>query len=134
MIQGTSNFLRRNALSWSAVWLAALLALAPLPCRGEDIEAVTKPSADVEMAFVRGGRVAEVLVKEGDPVKEGQLLASQDDKVEQIQLLQLKAKAEDRTRILAAEAQHLQKIEDLKKIEGAKKKGAATGSSTNRTA
>jgi RND family efflux transporter MFP subunit len=108
------------------VWLAGLLALAPLPCRGEGLEAVTKPSADIEMAFVRGGRVAEVLVKEGDQVKEGQRLASQDDQVEQIQLLQLKAKAQDQTRILAAEAQHLQKIEDLKKVEGAKMKGAAT--------
>lgn len=110
----------------AAAGFFGLLTLGSMQCWGEDIEAVTKPSADIELSFVRGGRVAEVLVKEGEPVKAGQVLASQDNKVEQIQLLQLQAKAEDRTRILAAEAQHLQKVEDLKKVEGARKKGAAT--------
>ena len=108
------------------LWFLAFLACGVLPCLGADLEAVTRPSADIELSFVRGGRVAEVLVKEGDAVKAGQLLASQDDKVEQIQLLQLKAKAGNQTRILAAEAEMLQKEEDLKKIEGARKKGAAT--------
>jgi len=108
------------------LWLFIFIALSPWQCQGMEIEAVTKPSADIELSFVRGGKVAEVLVKEGDVVKEGQLLASQDDKVEQIQLLQLKAKAVNRTRIEAAAAELLQKEEDLKKIEGAKKKGAAT--------
>ena len=108
------------------LWFLGFLACGVRPCLGADLEAVTKPSADIELSFVRGGRVAEVLVKEGDAVKAGQLLASQDDKVEQIQLLQLKAKAGNQTRILAAEAEMLQKEEDLKKIEGARKKGAAT--------
>jgi RND family efflux transporter MFP subunit len=108
------------------LWLLVFLAGGVLPCWGADFEAVTKPSSDIELSFVRGGRVAQVLVKEGDVIKAGQLLASQDDKVEQIQLLQLKAKATNQTRIRAAEAQMLQKEEDLKKIEGARKKGAAT--------
>ena len=108
------------------LWLFGLLAFGPLPCLGADIEAITKPSADIELAFVKGGRVAEVLVKEGDTVKEGQLLAGQDDKVEQIQVLQLKAKAGNKTRVEASKTELLQKGEDLKKVEGAKKKGAAT--------
>jgi RND family efflux transporter MFP subunit len=108
------------------LWFLAFLAGGVLPCLGADLEAVTKPSADIELSFVRGGRVAEVLVKEGDAVKAGQLLASQDDQVEQIQLLQLKAKAGNQMRIRAAEAEMLQKEEDLKKIQGARKKGAAT--------
>jgi RND family efflux transporter MFP subunit len=106
--------------------LLTFFALAPCPCPGDTLEAVTKPSADIELSFVRPGRVAEVPVKEGDAVKGGQLLARQDDQVEQIQLLQLKSKAENKTRIHAAEAEMLQKEEDLKKMEGAKKKGAAT--------
>ncbi len=106
--------------------LVILWSLGLWPCYGMEIEAVTKPSADIELSFVRVGRVAEVLVKEGDLVKAGQLLANQDDRVEQLQLLQLKAKATNRTRIEAAAADLLQKEEDLKKIEGAKKKGAAT--------
>jgi len=106
--------------------LFGLLAFGPLPCLGADIEAITKPSADIELSFVKPGRVAEVLIKEGDTVKEGQLLAGQDDKVEQIQVLQLQAKAGNKTRIEAAKTELLQKGEDLKKVEGAKKKGAAT--------
>jgi RND family efflux transporter MFP subunit len=107
-------------------FLMILWTIGLSPCYGMEIEAVTKPSADIELSFVRVGRVAEVKVKEGDVVKAGQLLASEDDKVEQLQLLQLKAKAVNRTRIDAAAAELAQKEEDLKKIEGAKKKGAAT--------
>ena len=59
-------------------------------------------------------------------MKAGQLLARLDDRVEQIQLLQLMAKATNRTKILGAEAELLQKKEDLKKLEEARKKGAAT--------
>ena len=108
------------------LWLFGLLAFGPMPCLGADIEAITKPSADIELAFVKPGRVAEVLVKEGDTVKAGQLLAGQDDKVEQIQVLQLLAKADNKTRLEASKTELLQKGEDLKKVEGAKKKGAAT--------
>jgi RND family efflux transporter MFP subunit len=108
------------------LWLFSLLIFSPLWCLAESIEAVTKPSADLDLSFVRGGRVAEVLVKEGDAVKAGQLLARQDDKAERIQLQQLKDKAGNKTRIEAAEADMLQKEEDLKKYEGARKKGAAT--------
>jgi RND family efflux transporter MFP subunit len=108
------------------LWFLVFLACGAPPGAGADLEAITKPSADIELSFVKGGRVAEVPVKEGDTVKEGQLLARQDDKVEQIQLLQLMAKAENKTRIEASRAEMLQKEEDLKKVEGAKKKGAAT--------
>ena len=115
-----------RVLFLTQLWLFGLLAFGPLPCLGADIEAITKPSADIELSFVKAGRVAEVLVKEGDTVKEGQLLAGQDDKVEQIQVLQFMAKAGNKTRIEASKTELLQKGEDLKKVEGAKKKGAAT--------
>jgi RND family efflux transporter MFP subunit len=93
---------------------------------GQSVEAITRPSADVALSFVRAGQVAEVLVKEGDAVEAGQLLARQDDTAEQIQLAQLKAEAEDTVRVEAAEAQLAQKREDLKKLEWAQKEGAAT--------
>ena len=115
-----------RVLFLTQLWLCGLLAFGLLPCLGADIEAITKPSADIELSFVKPGRVAEVLIKEGDTVKEGQLLAGQDDKVEQIQVLQLMAKAGNKTRIEASKTELLQKGEDLKKVEGAKKKGAAT--------
>lgn len=116
----------KSIFLWTPLAALILWNIGLWPCYGMDIEAVTKPSADIELSFVRVGRVAEILIKEGDPVKTGQLLASQDDRVEQLQLLQLKAKAVNRTRIEAAAADLRQKEEDLKKIEGAKKKGAAT--------
>jgi len=93
---------------------------------GQSVEAITRPSADVALSFVRAGQVAEVLVKEGDAVEAGQLLARQDDTAEQIQLEQLKAEAEDTVRVEASEAQLAQKREDLKKLEWAQKEGAAT--------
>jgi RND family efflux transporter MFP subunit len=108
------------------ILLISLLVFLPFQGSAAEIEAVTKPSADIELSFVRPGKIGEVLVKEGEAVKAGQLLARLDDKVEQIQLIQLKAKAANRTKIEAAEAELLQKKEDLKKLEEARKKGAAT--------
>jgi RND family efflux transporter MFP subunit len=70
--------------------------------------------------------VAEVLVKEGDTVKAAQVLMRQDDKAELAQLEQLKAQADDDTRIKAGQAQLEQKRVDLRKTEGARKEGAAT--------
>ena len=90
---------------------------------GKD-RAVTKPSQDTVLSFVRPGQVAEVLVKEGDTVKAGQVLMRQDDKAELAQMEQLKAQAESDTHVRAADAQLAQSRVDLKKIEGAQ--GAAT--------
>ena len=87
---------------------------------GEGIEAITKPSQDVKLAFVRAGRISRVLVKEGQHVEAGQLLMEQDDQAEQVQLKQLKAQAEDTTRIRYAAAQLEQKkvyFERLQKVE-----------------
>ena len=93
---------------------------------GKSVEAITKPSKDVTLSFVQPGRIAKVLVKEGDIVKTGQLLVQQDDAAEQVLLAQLKAKAEDTTKIEAAEAQLAQKKVDLKRLQWAAQRGAAT--------
>ena len=108
------------------VFICALLAAAAPLAAQDKIEAVTKPSGDTVLSFVRPGQVAEVLVKEGDAVKAGQVLMRQDDKAELAQMEQLKAQAEDNLRVRASEAQLEQKRVDLKKTEGARKEGAAT--------
>ena len=108
------------------VFICALLAAAGSLAAQDKIEAVTKPSQDTVLSFVRPGQVAEVLVKEGDAVKAGQVLMRQDDKAELAQMEQLKAQAEDDTQIRAAEAKLAQTRVDLKKTEGARKEGAAT--------
>lgn len=114
--------LMNTALSLSV----AVLAAAPGFAADEKIEAITKPSEDATLAFVRPGRVAKVLVKEGDDVKVDQELVRLDDAAEVLQLAQLKAQADDLTRIKAAEAQLAQKRVDLKEILWAHERGAAT--------
>jgi RND family efflux transporter MFP subunit len=68
------------------------------------IEAYTEPSKRLELAFSTLGVVQEIAVKEGDPVKAGQLLITQYDEVEALELERLKAEAESPARIEAAKA------------------------------
>jgi len=90
------------------------------------IEWQTRPSADIMMRYVLPGRVAKVLVKDGDHVKPGQVLVELDDEAERIKLKQLKAMADDELHVKAAIAQLDQQEADLKKLEWAGKEGAAT--------
>jgi RND family efflux transporter MFP subunit len=94
--------------------------------QAQEIQAVTAPSADIALSFVVSGKVSEILVKEGDTVEKGELLASLDNEPEKIQVEQLKVQATDTTRILSAKAELAQKKVDLKKLEGAQAKGAAS--------
>jgi RND family efflux transporter MFP subunit len=108
-----------------SLMLAAAGWASPLWAQ-EKIEAITRPSQDVMLSFVRPGRVAKVLVKEGDTVKAGQELIRLDDEAERVQLEQLKAQAEDVIRVKAADAQLAQRNLDLKKMEQAFRDHAAT--------
>jgi len=110
----------RVFLLFSVVGLAGEVGLA------DGIEAITKPSNDVTLSFVMAGRIAKVFVKEGDVVKVGQILVQQDDEAERARLAQLKAQAENTTRIKAAQAQLERKKEDLKRLQSAAKTEAAT--------
>lgn len=94
--------------------------------RPAGITAITIPSADVTLSFVQPGRIAEVRVREGESVKAGQVLVVQDDAVERAKLAQLEAESLDTTQIQAADASLAQKKVDLKKIETAAARNAAT--------
>ena len=96
------------------------------PLQAEAVQAISMPSADITMSFVVPGRIAAVSVKQGDLVTKGQLLANLDDQPERIQAQQYKVQAGDKTKILSAEAELAQKKLDLKKVELAKAKGAAS--------
>jgi len=115
--------------SWRTI-LAGLpvlaVALASVPCGAQETEAITRPSKDVYLSFVRPGLVAEVLVKDGEKVQAEQVLVRLDDEAESIQLEQIKAEAEDTTRIKAAEAKLDQTRVDLKKFQRAHEQGGAT--------
>jgi len=113
---------------WTWLWLCVFLGWSVSVCAGQDagIEAITRPSEDITMSFVRLGRIAEMKVKKGDVVKVGQLLAAQDQKVEQAEIEQLKAQADDMIRVDAQLAQLAQKKVDLLKLEEALKRKVAT--------
>jgi RND family efflux transporter MFP subunit len=108
-----------------AVLLGSLIGSAS-PCQAEPVEAISAPSTDIMLSFVMTGVVVEVQVKEGDPVEAGAVLAVLDDKTERIRVEELKAQAEDMTRIEAAEAELAQKRVDLDQLVSAQTQGAAT--------
>ena len=103
-----------------------MAAAVSAPCLAGGVEAFTKPSEKATLSFVRPGVVAKVLVKEGDPVKQGQILVHQDDAVERIELEWLKFKAANPIHAKAADAQLAQKKVDLKRIESASEGGGTT--------
>jgi RND family efflux transporter MFP subunit len=96
------------------------------PLQADAVQAISTPSADITLSFVVAGRISDVSVKQGDFVTKGQLLAYLDDQPERIQAQQYKVQAGDKTRIQSAEAELAQKKLDLKKVELAKAKGAAS--------
>ncbi|HUW55885.1 MAG TPA: efflux RND transporter periplasmic adaptor subunit [Planctomycetota bacterium] len=108
------------------VCVAVVLCLQAVPADAQEIAAITRPSEDVTLSFVLPGRVAKVLVKEGDEVQVGQLLVQQDDVAERVQLTQLKAEAENLVGIQTREAQLAQKKVELEKLEDAFKKKAVS--------
>lgn len=96
------------------------------PIQTDAVQAISTPSADITLSFVVAGRIAAVSVKQGDFVAKGQLLAHLDDQPERIQAQQYKVQAGDKTKILSAEAELAQKKLDLKNVEMARTKGAAS--------
>ena len=108
-----------------AIGMCVLLAVSSVaPAAG--IEAISRPSQDVVLSFVQPGRIAEVPAKVGDTVKAGDVLVRQDDAAEQIRLKQLKAEADDETRIEATVARAKQQEVVLAKTRKARQGGGAT--------
>ncbi len=98
----------------------------PVPAGAEQFEAVSRPSSDITLAFVRPGRVTEILGKEGDLVAKGTVIARQEDEAERIQLEMLAVQAGDETKIRLSEAELEQKKKDLARLEKAQRDNAAT--------
>jgi RND family efflux transporter MFP subunit len=111
------------------VLAAAHGLILPGPSPAEQVtpvEAITRPSQDVALAFTRNGRVESIQVKQGQTVKEDQLLAELDNSAEKLRVARLKAQAEDTTNILAAQAELDQVKLELKMIREARRTAAAT--------
>ncbi len=106
--------------------LCAAVAASGAADAAEGVEAITRPSVSRTLSFVRPGRVAEVLVEEGDRIEPGTVLIRLDDRVARAQHAQLKAQAEDDVRVRAAKAQFDQKKVNLEMVKDAFANGAAT--------
>ena len=107
----------------------AVASLAIVPARlmaGQGVDAITRPSEDITLSFVRPGRVEKVLVREGQTVRPGQLLVRLDSAEEEAAMAVLEAQSKDETHIKAAEARLAQKKVDLARMRRAKNKGVAT--------
>jgi len=72
----------------------------------------TKPSEDVALDFSAPGLIAEVVVKEGDAVKKGQVLAKQDVSVEAANKAMYEIEANS-----AVEEEYARKDLELKKVK-----------------
>ncbi len=100
----------------SAATLPLFSAANPLPDRPQLLKAITLPSNDVTVSFVRPGRIVEMLVSLGNEVKEGQLIARQDDREQVAALAADKLAADDMTEIDAEKIIHQQKAQDVKHL------------------
>ena len=113
------------AIAFVAALILTLVGV-PSSSRAGTLQGITAPKADIMLSFVVPGRISAVLVEEGSAVEKGQALVRLYDEPERIQCEQLKMLSEDQTQILAAEAELAQKKVDLKKVEMARAKGAAS--------
>ncbi len=114
-----------SAIAFLVALIFTLVGVPP-SSRAETLQGITAPKADIMLSFVVPGRISAVLVEEGSTVEKGQALVRLYDEPERIQCEQLKMLSEDQTQILAAEAELAQKKVDLKKVEMARAKGAAS--------
>ena len=124
-MKGPAMITRYRSFVFSAV-LIGLMTGMPVLSRAETLQGITAPNADITLSFVVAGRVSDVQVEPGTTVEKDQLLVHLYDEPEKIQCQQLKMLSEDRTKINAAKAELAQKQVDLKKLEQARAKGAAS--------
>ncbi len=87
--------------------IVAILVMGPVAIAGrggaaEATKAITSPSQDLTLSLTRAGRLAKVLVRQGQKVRAGELLLQLEDSVERRQAALLKAKADDTSALRAA--------------------------------
>ncbi len=123
--KGESDMRKMKIQKISSV-LVVLLVLSVASGQEKGIEAVTEPSKDVTMAFVRPGRINVLHVKIGQKVKAGQILAELENAAEKIQLAQYKEQAEDKTPVNVRQAGLDQAKVEFEMTKEAHKTGAAT--------
>ncbi|MDH3717348.1 MAG: efflux RND transporter periplasmic adaptor subunit [Planctomycetota bacterium] len=99
------------------VWLALGSSGSPVLAAGLMITGFTEPLQQVDVASPEPGLVQTIDVREGDPVRSGQLLANLDNAVLEARLAVAKAKAESTAPVDAALAQYTLKKKRFVVIE-----------------
>jgi multidrug efflux pump subunit AcrA (membrane-fusion protein) len=111
---------------WVAVATLATFALASAPApaqsqspRSNEVGGITHPSQERKLSFSTPGVVAQAPLKEGDVVKNGQVILVQDEEIDKKELERLDLTAHSQARIEAAEADLAVKKAELKRKEEA---------------
>ncbi len=104
----------------------SMSATAQTPVGDKGIEAIARPSKDVTFSFTRPGRVAEVLVEQGQIVSAGDVLVQLDDSVERERVDRLKIEAKSTLHVAAAEANMKLKEVVLQRKESGFEDGVVT--------
>lgn len=110
--------------SWSLM-IAAALVIHENPLRTLDVDGFTEPYRTINVSAAEQGIIAELLVKEGDTVHEGQLLATLDDEVLEAAKEIAKAGKESMGRIKSATAAVELKKERYEKLKELQAEGHA---------
>jgi RND family efflux transporter MFP subunit len=102
----------------AAILLSVGTALA---AERDIIDAVTAPSDEAKLVFNYPGIVKTIAVQKGDAVTAGQVLMTQDDDIERVELERLKAEADSNARVefYYADLDVKQKVYDRKSKAGA---------------
>ena len=106
--------------------IALTILLLTANAIAEQVEAITRPSADVTLSFIRSGIVQEVKITPGKEVKKGQVLLQLNDEIELNKIDELQTQIDNKTKKLAEEMQLTQKRQDLEDLKKAFAEGAGT--------
>lgn len=106
--------------------LVASLSAYPITSSAMEYYGISKPSSEAAIGFSVPGRVTAVLIKDGDQVKPGDLLAEQDGSVLDARIEQMRLEAGSSVEIDASKAALAQREQEVKKIKQAHEKGSAT--------
>jgi RND family efflux transporter MFP subunit len=90
------------------------------------VEAYLEPYRSIEISSVESGKIAEILVSEGERVSKGQELIRLDTAVLQSQLKVAEAQAAGKGRVMAAQADYDLRQDKLEKLEALAARGKAT--------
>jgi RND family efflux transporter MFP subunit len=112
-------------LSRMMVMIVAVLAMSVHSLRANDVDGFTEPYRTINVAAAEQGVITSLLVKEGDTVHKGQLLATLDSDVWEAAKEIAKAGQDSMGRIKSATAALELKKERLEKIEELQAEGHA---------